>query len=151
MSAAPAAILIVDDEIQNRRLLETLLEPEGYLTLSAATGEEALASVARHPPDLILLDIMMPGMDGHQVARALKADPVTASIPIVMLTAPIDRSARVAGLQSGTLRSSSSSHTRALPSEGALQSPRGERLPPETTLGLFGSAERLNWLTSKKR
>jgi two-component system cell cycle response regulator DivK len=63
-----ATILIIDDQIQNRTLLETLLRPEGYLTLSAASGEEALASIAQHAPDLILLDVMMPGMDGYQVA-----------------------------------------------------------------------------------
>ena len=97
----PAIILIVDDEIQNRRLLEALLQPEGYLTVCAANGEEALALIANHPPDLILLDVMMPGMDGYQVANALKADPATSAIPIIMVTAPIDRSARLAGLEAG--------------------------------------------------
>jgi diguanylate cyclase (GGDEF)-like protein len=97
----PATILIVDDEIQNRRLLEALLLPEGYLTECAATGEEALALIADHPPDLILLDVMMPGMDGYQVAIALKADPATSAIPIIMVTAQVDRSARLAGLEAG--------------------------------------------------
>ncbi len=99
--SSPATLLIVDDEAQNRRLLETLLRPEGYGTLSAASGEEALASIAQQPPDLILLDIMMPGMDGYQVASQLKADPATAHIPIIMVTAQIDRSARLAGLNAG--------------------------------------------------
>jgi signal transduction histidine kinase len=94
-------ILIVDDEAPNRRLLETLLRPEGYLTLSAANGEEALASVARQPPDLILLDIMMPGMDGYQVASILKADPATSNIPIIMVTSLTDRSARLVALDAG--------------------------------------------------
>ena len=97
----PAIILIVDDEIQNRRLLEALLQPEGYLTVCAASGEEALALIANHPPDLILLDVMMPGMDGYQVAIALKANPATSAIPIIMVTAQIDRSARLAGLEAG--------------------------------------------------
>ena len=101
MSSLPASILIVDDENQNRKLLETLLRPEGYLTRSAASGEEALASVAQGPPDLILLDIMMPGMDGYQVAGALKADPSTSDIPIIMVTAHSDRGARLAGLNAG--------------------------------------------------
>ncbi len=70
-----------------------LLRPEGYLTRSAASGEEALASVAQQPPDLILLDIMMPGMDGYEVAGTLKADPATANIPIIMVTA-LDRPRR---------------------------------------------------------
>ncbi len=96
-----ATILIVDDEIQNRRLLETLLQPEGYLTLSAASGEEALASIAQRAPDLILLDVMMPGMDGCQVASTLKANPATSNIPIIMVTAQIDRGARLAALNAG--------------------------------------------------
>ena len=96
-----ASILIVDDEILNRKLLETLLQPEGYLTLSAASGEEALAAIAQHAPDLILLDIMMPDMDGYQVAGILKANPATSNIPIIMVTAHIDRSARLAGLNAG--------------------------------------------------
>jgi two-component system, NtrC family, sensor kinase len=97
----PATILIVDDELRNRRLLETFLHPEGYLTRAAATGEDALASIAQCAPDLILLDIMMPRMDGYQVARTLKADPATSNIPIVMITALIDRSARLEGLRAG--------------------------------------------------
>jgi diguanylate cyclase (GGDEF)-like protein len=101
MSRPAATILVVDDEIQNRKLLEALLRPEGYVTRSAASGEEALASIAQHAPDLILLDIMMPGMDGHQLAGILKADPATAGIPIIMVTALIDRDTRLAGLNAG--------------------------------------------------
>jgi diguanylate cyclase (GGDEF)-like protein len=101
MNSPAATILIVDDEIQNRKLLETLLRPEGYLTRSAATGEEALASIAQRAPDLILLDILMPGMDGYQVASRLKASPVTSDIPIIMVTAKDDHSARLAGLDAG--------------------------------------------------
>jgi len=101
MSTTAATILVVDDEIQNRKLLETLLRPEGYLTVTATTGGEALAAVAQHAPDLILLDVMMPGMDGYQVARTLKAGAGTSSIPIIMVTALADRSARMAGLEAG--------------------------------------------------
>ena len=101
MNSAPATILIVDDEIQNRRLLEALLRPEGYLTRCAASGEEALASIAQRAPDLILLDIMMPGMDGYEVANILKTGPATSSIPIIMVTAQDDRCARLAGLTAG--------------------------------------------------
>jgi diguanylate cyclase (GGDEF)-like protein len=96
-----ATILIVDDESHNRKLLETLLQPEGYQTRCAANGDDALASMAELPPDLILLDVMMPGMDGYQVAKCIKANPVTASIPIIMVTANIDRDARLAGLNAG--------------------------------------------------
>jgi diguanylate cyclase (GGDEF)-like protein len=98
---SPATILIVDDDSSNRKLLETLLQPEGYVTLCAASGEDALALIGKQPPDLILLDVMMPGIDGYELASILKADPATAGIPIVMVTALIDRSARVAGLGSG--------------------------------------------------
>ena len=79
----PATILIVDDESANRRLLQALLGPEGYVTRTADSGQEALASIADDPPDLILLDVLMPGLDGRQVASALKADPATANIPII--------------------------------------------------------------------
>jgi PAS domain S-box-containing protein len=101
MNSSGATILIVDDEIQNRKLLETLLRPEGYLTLTAANGEDALTSIGEHVPDLILLDIMMPGMDGYRLAGLLKANPATANIPIIMVTALVDRSARLAGLNAG--------------------------------------------------
>ena len=101
MSSIAPAILIVDDEPKNRKLLELLLRPEGYLTLAAASGTEALAMVAQHAPDLVLLDVMMPGMDGYQVASALKADPATSNIPIIMLTTLADRDARMAALTSG--------------------------------------------------
>jgi diguanylate cyclase (GGDEF)-like protein/PAS domain S-box-containing protein len=93
-----ATVLIVDDELKNRKLLEILLRPEGYLTQTAASGEEALASIAQCAPDLILLDVMMPGMDGYAVANLLKANPVTSNIPIIMVSAQVDRAARLAGL-----------------------------------------------------
>ncbi len=101
MSTSAPTILIVDDEAQNRRLLAVLLRPEGYQTESAASGEEALKAVALSAPDLILLDIMMPGIDGYQVASILKANPATANIPIIMVTAHAERSARLAGLEAG--------------------------------------------------
>ncbi|HZV65566.1 MAG TPA: response regulator, partial [Telluria sp.] len=94
-------ILIVDDEAQNRRLLAVLLGPEGYLTSSVASGEEALASITLSAPDLILLDVMMPGIDGCKVASILKANPATAHIPIIMITALMERGARLAGLDAG--------------------------------------------------
>ena len=101
MSSTAPTILIVDEEIQNRRLLEALLRPEGYVTETAASGEEALASIARHAPNLVLLDLMMAGMDGYEVASALKTAPGTSHIPIIMLTAQDDRDARMAALTAG--------------------------------------------------
>ena len=101
MTNSPASILIVDDESQNRRLLETLLRPEGYVTQTAANGEEALSAIAQEPPDLILLDVMMPGINGYELASMLKATPATSRIPIIMITALVDRDARLAGLKAG--------------------------------------------------
>jgi signal transduction histidine kinase len=101
MSRPPATILIVDDEPKNCKLLEALLQPEGYLTVCADSGAQALVLVARQAPDLILLDVMMPEMDGYQVAALLKADPVSSNIPIIMVTALDDRDARIAGLKAG--------------------------------------------------
>jgi PAS domain S-box-containing protein len=96
-----ARILIVDDERHNRRLLEVMLAPEGFTLLTAASGEEALAIVAQQSPDLILLDIMMPGMDGYQVAAKIKGNLATKNIPVIMVTALDDRNARMLGLTSG--------------------------------------------------
>ena len=101
MKGPIATILIVDDQPVNRRLLEALLAPEGYTTLSVGSGQEALDLIARRAPDLILLDVMMPGIDGHEVARRLKDDPSTSSIPIIMVTAVIGREARLAALAAG--------------------------------------------------
>lgn len=101
MASQPATLLIVDDEPQVRKLLETLLQHEGYQTICASSGEEALQVVAQQAPDLILLDIMMPGMDGYEVASQLKSDDATAGIPIIMLSALSDAGARVSGLESG--------------------------------------------------
>jgi two-component system cell cycle sensor histidine kinase/response regulator CckA len=97
----PSRILIVDDEQHNRNLLEVMLRPEGFLLTSAASGEEAIALVAQQPPDLILLDIMMPGMDGYEVASRIKGALATKNIPIIMVTALDDRAARMLGLSAG--------------------------------------------------
>jgi len=99
--SAVQTILIVDDEIQNRELFENLLRLQGYGTLTAANGEEALKAIAEHSPDLILLDIMMPGIDGYELAVVLKADSVTSNIPIIMVSAHIDCKARLGALNAG--------------------------------------------------
>ncbi|MGZ9006496.1 MAG: response regulator, partial [Burkholderiales bacterium] len=91
----------MDDERHNRELLDVMLKPEGFLLLSASSGEEALALVAWQPPDLILLDVMMPGMDGYEVLARIKGDPATKNIAVVMLTALDDRNARMLGLSAG--------------------------------------------------
>src|SRR6202049_4673586 len=101
IAEGPARVLIVDDKLQNRELLEIMLSAEGFVLLTAASGDEALAIVAQAPPDLILLDVMMPGMDGYQVAGKIKSDPATKSTAIIMLTALDDSNARMLGLNAG--------------------------------------------------
>jgi len=101
VAAPPSTILIVDDDAHNRKVLEIFLRPEGYRMVSAASGEDALAAVADAAPDLILLDVMMPGINGYQVAERLKAVSSTSHIPIIMVTALMDRSARLCGLDAG--------------------------------------------------
>lgn len=82
----PQKILLVEDNEQNRYLATFLLEHRGHEVVHAATGPLGLELAASVQPDLILLDIQLPGMDGHAVARTLKADPVLKAIPIVAVT-----------------------------------------------------------------
>jgi two-component system phosphate regulon response regulator PhoB len=99
-SAAPT-VLIVDDEKDLRQLLDFNLKQAGFRTLHAATGEEALVQVARHQPQMILLDLNLPDLAGTEVARRLKADPDTREIPIIMLTARGGEADRIAGFELG--------------------------------------------------
>ena len=94
-------VLIVDDEIHNQRLLETMLEADGFLLTTACSGEEALEIVGRDAPDLILLDIMMPGMDGFEVTAKVKENLSSRNIPVILLTALDDRATRIRGLSAG--------------------------------------------------
>ena len=96
-----ARILVVDDEDRNRRLLATMLEVEGYVVQEAADGERALELARQNPPDIVLLDIMMPCMDGYEVARALKAAEATRAVPIIMVTALRDRESLLRALEAG--------------------------------------------------
>ncbi len=100
-STTRARILVADDLLENRELLEAHLEGAGYQVLTAVDGLETLSSVATHPPDLILLDLLMPGVDGFEVCRRLKADPATAFIPIIVLTALHDFEHRLRGIEVG--------------------------------------------------
>jgi class 3 adenylate cyclase len=97
----PARILVVDDNETNRDILITRLAKHGYELLQAADGEEALASAARHVPDLILLDVEMPKLDGFEVCRRLKNDPALPFIPIILVTARAASQDVVAGLDAG--------------------------------------------------
>ena len=87
MNLRPGTVLVVDDNQLNLELVTEVLSAAGYVIRQAASGEQALQSVRCEPPDLILMDIGLPGMDGHAAVRALKADPATAPIPTVALTA----------------------------------------------------------------
>lgn len=98
---SPAHLLIVDDDRINRQLLEIMLEPEGYRLAVATTGDEALAMVARDAPDLVLLDVMMPGMNGYVVTAKLKANPVTRHIRVLLLSSLDDQSSRAHGTGAG--------------------------------------------------
>ena len=87
-------VLAVDDLEQNLRLLDAVLSPRGYSVVTAASGEEALAMLEAHAVDLVLLDIMMPGMDGYEVCRRIRAVPRWAFLPVVMITASGDQEKR---------------------------------------------------------
>ena len=97
----PEHILIVDDEPHIRRILGFLLDQRGYVTSQAADGVEAVEVARRERPDLILLDLMMPRMDGFEVCEALRSDFVTSQIPVIMLTAKGEVSDKVRGLEGG--------------------------------------------------
>jgi signal transduction histidine kinase/DNA-binding response OmpR family regulator len=96
-----ATVLIVDDELPTRLLLDQWLSGQGLSTVMAGNGDEALAQIALQAPDLILLDIMMPGLGGYELAKILKANPATSHIPIIVLTSLSDRKARLVCLAAG--------------------------------------------------
>ena len=97
----PPCILVADDNETNRDILVTRLEAHGYQTLQAADGEEALRGVAQHRPDLVLLDVMMPNLDGLEACRRLKSDRAVAFTPVILVTAKAATQDIVAGLDAG--------------------------------------------------
>jgi len=97
----PSRVLIVEDERDIRDLVLFHLQREGYQVSSASSGEEALRQVRHTPPDLVVLDLMLPAMGGLEVCRTLRQEPSTAALPIVMLTAKGDEVDRVLGLELG--------------------------------------------------
>jgi len=97
----PPCILVVDDNETNRDILATRLEAHGYQTLQAADGEEALRGVAQHRPDVVLLDVMMPNLDGLEACRRLKSDRAVAFTPVILVTAKATTQDIVAGLDAG--------------------------------------------------
>ena len=94
-------ILVVDDDPNQRMLVRLRLEAEGYRVREASDGEEALESIREEQPGVVLLDVMMPRMDGHETSKAIKTNPLTEHIPIIMLTAKGDVRDRVDGLDKG--------------------------------------------------
>lgn len=96
-----STILIVDDEPAGLHTLESILDGQGYQIVMAQSGPEALEKTRQLLPDVILLDVMMPGMDGFEVCRTIRNDPLLAEIPILMLTALDDRKSLLIGLESG--------------------------------------------------
>ena len=100
MNALPR-ILVVDDTPNNVKLLADILTAKGYAVTTAASGEEALASIASQPPDLVLLDVMMPGLSGYDVCRRIRADAPTALLPVVLVTALDPDRERLKGIEAG--------------------------------------------------
>jgi two-component system cell cycle response regulator DivK len=94
-------ILVVEDQPDNRQIIRDMLAPTDYEITEAENGEQALAAIARQRPDLILMDVQMPIMDGYEVTRQIKADPATRSIPIIAITSHAldgeEQTARAAG------------------------------------------------------
>ncbi len=94
-------ILIVDDERDLSQMMAELLTDAGFETRSADSGQQALTDIQADPPDLVLLDVNMPELDGFEVAAMLKSDPATATIPIIMVSGHDGRGSRMIGLESG--------------------------------------------------
>ena len=97
----PEKILIIDDDVDTLRLVGMMLQRQGYQIIAANNGEQGLAHADAETPDLILLDVMMPQMDGYEVARRLRANPDTANIPILMFTAKTQLDDKVTGFEAG--------------------------------------------------
>jgi len=97
----PGTVLIVDDDRVGLQLLKALLQPEGYELVMAGSGAEALALAAARAPDVILLDVVMPDIDGFEVCRRMRADVHLAEVPVIMVTALHDRASRIEGLEVG--------------------------------------------------
>jgi len=101
MSEPRRSILIVDDEEDVLTLLQLVFETNGYIARTASNGKAAVASAYENPPDVVLLDVMMPEMDGWQVLKILKGDEKTRHIPVAMLSARAERRDKMIGLQEG--------------------------------------------------
>ncbi len=105
-------VLVVDDLPQNVRLLDAILSPRGYEVIGVGSGAEAIAVLGERTPDIVLLDILMPGMDGYAVCRHIREEPATAFLPVVMITASGDQE-KVRAIEVGGRRL----HRQAVPAK----------------------------------
>jgi DNA-binding response OmpR family regulator len=127
-------ILIIDDDIDTLKLVGLMLQKQGYQIFASANGEQGLIQAEAEDPDLILLDVMMPDMDGYEVARRLRANTLTANTPILMFTAKTQLDDKVTGFEAGaddyltkpTHPTELSAHVKAL----LARSSKGKRIQP---------------------
>lgn len=139
-------ILIVDDDVQTLRLVGLMLERQGYKILAASNGTQAIGMAIAEHPDLILLDVMMPDIDGYTVARTLRKEPETISIPILMFTAKAQIEDKIVGYESGAddyltkpiHPAELTAHMRAILSRSKARSPDA-LVERGYTIGLLGS------------
>ena len=96
-------ILVVDDSATERHVLVTLLEGKGYTIVTASNGEEGVAAAKREMPDLILMDVVMPGMNGYQATRTISRDEATKHIPVIMCTSKDQETDKIWGMRQGAL------------------------------------------------
>lgn len=96
-------ILVVDDSATERHVLVSLLEGKGYTIVTASNGEEGVAAAKRELPDLILMDVVMPGMNGYQATRTISRDEATKHIPVIMCTSKDQETDKIWGMRQGAL------------------------------------------------
>ncbi len=102
-NSVKGTILVVDDHPPNLKIVIDTLNEAGYKTLIADSGDQALHQIAHRPPDLILLDVLMPGLDGFETCHRLKENPITADIPVIFMTALVDVSDKIKGFEFGAV------------------------------------------------
>jgi DNA-binding response OmpR family regulator len=101
MSDDPRTVLVADDDEDILQLVAFRLERAGYTVVTAPDGQQALVAAREHQPDLAVLDVMMPGLNGYEVTRQLRADPATAHIPVILLTARVQEADVSRGFEAG--------------------------------------------------
>ena len=141
-------ILIIDDDVETLKLVGLMLQKQSYQIVAANNGPQGLEQAEKENPDLILLDVMMPGMDGYEVAKRLRANPLTANTPILMFTAKTQLDDKVSGFEAGaddyltkpTHPSELNAHVKALLARTSKGKMATSTLPPEKcafTIGIL--------------